>query len=345
MIRKVILAVAGLSLLVSCGTSRHKGTEQVQAEKIPVRIQVLQSLPIAKTLEYTANLQADEQVYYAPAATGRISKIYVEVGDKIQKGQLLVDMDRTQLVQAEVQLENLKTEYNRAKTLKETNSISQQAYDQAVTQYEVTKANVDFLKENTQMIAPFDGVVTGKYFEDGEVYTGGAFGGASKPAIIAIEKINPLKAYVNLSEQYFLEVKEDMEVELHSNIYPDRTFKGKVSIVYPTIDPASRTFTVEIQVPNNKEELRPGMYTTLTFEVGADKGLIVPSIAVLKLQGANNRYVFLNKDGVAKRVEVTLGKRFEDQVEILSPEIRPGDELVVAGQGRLVDGSLLDIQE
>ena len=135
-----------------------------------------------------------------------------------------------------------------------------------------------------------------------------------------------------------------MEVELHSNIYPDRTFKGKVSIVYPTIDPASRTFTVEIQVPNNKEELRPGMYTTLAFEVGADEGLIVPSIAVLKLQGANNRYVFLNKDGVAKRVEVTLGKRFEDQVEILSPEIRPGDELVVAGQGRLVDGSLLDIQ-
>ena len=254
-------------------------------------------------------------------------------------------MDRTQLVQAEVQLENLKTEYNRAKTLKETNSISQQAYDQAVTQYEVTKANVDFLKENTQMIAPFDGVVTGKYFEDGEVYTGGAFGGASKPAIIAIEKINPLKAYVNLSEQYFLEVKEGMEVELHSNIYPDRTFKGKVSIVYPTIDPASRTFTVEIQVPNSKEELRPGMYTTLTFEVGADEGLIVPSIAVLKLQGANNRYVFLNKNGVAKRVEVTLGKRFEDQVEIISPEIHPGDELVVAGQGRLVDGSLLDLQK
>ena len=149
MIRKAILAAAGLSLLVSCGPSRQKGTEQAQAEKIPVRIQVLQSRPVAKTLEYTANLQADEQVYYAPAATGRISKIYVEVGDKIQKGQLLVDMDRTQLVQAEVQLENLKTEYNRAKTLKETNSISQQAYDQAVTQYEVTKANVDFLKENT----------------------------------------------------------------------------------------------------------------------------------------------------------------------------------------------------
>ena len=346
MIRKLILAAAGLSLLVSCGSSsRERGAGQAEAEKIPVKVQTLQEKPVARTLEYTANLQADEQVYYAPAATGRISKIYVEVGDRIEKGQLLVDMDRTQLVQAEVQLENLKTEYDRAKTLKETNSISQQAYDQAVTQYEVTKANVDFLKENTRMIAPFDGLVTGKYYEDGEVYTGGAFGGASKPAVIAIEKINPLKAYVNLSEQYFLEMEKGDKVELHSSLYPGKVFEGNISIVYPTIDPASRTFTVEIQVPNPKEELRPGMYTTLKFDVGEDEGLIVPSIAVLKLQGANNRYVFLNKDGVAKRVEVNLGKRFEDQVEIISPEIHPGDELVVAGQGRLVDGSLLDIQE
>ena len=107
-------------------------------------------------------------MYYAPAATGRIEKIYVEVGDRIKKGQLLVEMDRTQLVQAEVQLKNLETEYNRAVQLNETGSISKQAYDAAVTQYEVAKANVDFLKENTKMLAPFDGIVTGKYFENGE---------------------------------------------------------------------------------------------------------------------------------------------------------------------------------
>lgn len=128
-------------------------------------------------------------MYYAPAATGRIEKIYVKVGDRIKKGQLLVEMDRTQLVQAEVQLKNLETEYNRAVQLNETGSISKQAYDAAVTQYEVAKANVDFLKENTKMLAPFDGIVTGKYFENGELYTGAAFGGASKPSIIATEKI------------------------------------------------------------------------------------------------------------------------------------------------------------
>ena len=252
MIKNVILSTLAIAVLAGCSGKKDSDKDTSVVEAIPVKVQKLEKENIARTLDYTANLQADEQVYYAPAATGRIEKIYVEVGDRIKKGQLLVEMDRTNLQQAEVQLKNLETEYNRAKMLNETQSISKQAYDAAVTQYEVAKSNVDFLKENTRMLAPFNGVVTGKYFENGEVYTGAAFGGASKPSIIAIEKINPLKAYVNLSEQYFLSVKKGTKVELKSSLYPDRIFEGQVSIVYPTIDPASRTFTVEVKIPNDE---------------------------------------------------------------------------------------------
>jgi len=343
MIKNVVLLVLTLALLAGCSSKKEETKQKEVIEAIPVKVQKLESQNIAKTLDYTATLQADEQVYYAPASAGRIGKIYVEVGDRIRKGQLLVEMDPTNLRQAEVQLKNLKTEYDRAVKLNETGSISKQAYDAAVTNYEVAKSNFDFLNENTKMLAPFDGIVTGKYFENGEVYTGAAVNGAAKPSIVAIEKINPLKAYVNLSEQYFLAVKKGTKVELKSNIFPDRVFEGVVDIVYPTIDPASRTFTVEVKIPNKDEALRPGMYGTINFFVGQTDALVVPAIAVLKLQGANNRYIFLNKDGKAKRVEVTLGRRFEDQVEIISDEIRPGDELIVVGQARLVDGSPLSV--
>ena len=193
------------------------------------------------------------------------------------------------------------------------------------------------------MEAPFDGIVTGKYFEDKELYTGGSFGGATKPSVIAIEKINPVKAYVTLSEQYYLTVNPGTKVQLKSNIYPDRVFEGTVSIVYPSIDPASRTFTVEVKIPNSDEALRPGMYGTINFFIGTTETVVAPAIAVLKLQGANDRYVFVNKDGVAKRVAVKLGRRFEDQVELISNDIHEGDELVVVGQGRLVDGSPISI--
>lgn len=345
MIKKTLLGLIALAVLTSCGAKKKNNLVQ-QEERIPVRVQKLEKVEVARTLDYSANLQADEQVFFAPASPGRIHKIYVEVGDRVKKGQLLVEMDKTQLVQTEAQFANYKTNYNRAVQLKKTNSISQQAYDQAVTQYEVTKANLEFLRENTRMIAPFDGIITGKYFENGEIYSGGAaFGGASKPSIVALEKINPLKAFVNLSEQYFLQVKEGAEVSLNCAIFPNRVFNGKVKIVYPTIDPASRTFSVEVQIPNAKEELRPGMYATMNFAVNQSEAVVAPVIAILKLQGSNARYAFLNRDGVAKRIDVTLGKRFEDKVEIISPEIMDGDELVVVGQGRLVDGALLEIVE
>ena len=343
MVKNLILSTIALAILASCSGKKDKTSNGDAVEVIPVKVQKLEKTDIAKTLDYTANLEADEQVFYAPASTGRIEKIHVEVGDRIKKGQLLVEMDKTQLHQAEVQLKNLETEYNRAVQLNETGSISKQAYDAAVTQYEVAKSNVDFLKENTKMEAPFDGIVTGKYFENGELYTGAAFGGATKPSVIAIEKINPLKAKINLSEQYYLTVKKGTKVELKSNIFPDRTFKGTVNIVYPTIDPASRTFTVEVLIPNKDEALRPGMYGIINFFIGNTETIVVPAIAVLKLQGSNDRYVFLNKDGKAKRVAVTLGRRFEDQVELISDELHEGDELVVVGQGRLVDGTPLSI--
>ncbi len=345
MVKNLILSTIALAMLAGCSGNKDKASQTDVEEAIPVKVLKMAKTDIAKTLDYAANLEADKQVFYAPAATGRIENIYVEVGDRIKKGQLLVEMDKTQLHQAEVQLQNLETEYNRAVQLNKTGSISKQAYDAAVTQYEVAKSNVDFLKENTRMEAPFDGIVTGKYFENKELYTGAAFGGATKPSIIAIEKINPMKAYVNLSEQYYLTVKPGTKIQLKSNIYPDQVFEGTVSIVYPAIDPASRTFTVEIKIPNKDEALRPGMYGTIDFFIGNTETMVAPAIAVLKLQGSNDRYVFLNKDGKAKRVAVKLGRRFEDQVELISNEIHEGDELVVVGQGRLVDGSPLSISK
>lgn len=345
MIKNVILSTLAIAILAGCTGKKEKEAKEEGVQTIPVKVMKLEKQNIAKTLDYTANLEADEQVFYAPAATGRIEKIYVEVGDRIKKGQLLVEMDRTQLHQAEVQLTNLETEYNRAKTLNETQSISKQAYDAAIAKYEVAKSNVDFLKENTQMLAPFNGVVTGKFFENGELYTGAAAGGATKPSIISIERINPLKANVNITEQYFPMVKAGTEVELKSDIYPDQVFNGKISIVYPTIDKNSRTFTVEVKIPNDDEKLRPGMFGKINFFIGETNTIVVPAIAVLKLQGANNRYLFLNDNGKAKRVDVTIGQRFNDQVEIISSEISEGSELIVVGQARVVDGTPISITE
>ncbi len=342
------VAIAAAQVMTSCG-SNEQTTQDAEDDAVLVRIDTLRTQNVERTIEYTANLEANEQVFYAPTLSGtRIKRIYVEVGDHIKKGQLLVEMDANTLVQQELQLKNIETEYNRAVKLMETGSISQQNYDAAVTQYEVAKTAIANLKENTRLVAPFNGVVTGKYMEEGELYMGGAYGGASKPSIIAIEEINPMKATVNISEQYYLEVKKGMEVALRTDIYgDDRVFPGHVNIVYPSIDSKTRTFSVELLFNNASEELKPGMYGTVTFATGRAKTILVQSIAVLKVQGSNDRYIFLDRDGVAKRVSVKIINRYDDKVEIqpLDGTISDGDLIVTTGQAKLVDGRKLNVKE
>lgn len=341
------LALISMPMLTACGGDKQQ-EQTTEDDAVLVRVDTIRTTDVERTIEYTANLEANEQVYYAPTLTGtRIKKIYVEVGDHIRKGQLLVEMDENNLEQQNLQLKNLETEYNRAVKLMETGSISQQNYDAAVTQYEVMKTAMANLKENTRLVAPFNGVVTGKYMEEGELYMGGAYGGAAKPSIISIEKINPMKAIVNISEKYYLEVKKGMSVSLRSDVYPDRLFKGRVSIVYPSIDSKTRTFSVELLFDNASEELRPGMYGTVIFATGKAHTRLVQSIAVLKVQGANDRYIFLAKDGVAKRISVKVVNRYDDKVEIepLDGEINDGDLIVSTGQAKLVDGRKLNIKQ
>lgn len=339
--------IAAMPIMTACGGESQE-TKTTEEESTLVRVDTIRTVSVDRKVEYTANLEANEQVYYAPTLTGtRIKKIHVEVGDHIKKGQLLVEMDANTLTQQELQLKNIETEYNRAVKLMETGSISQQNYDQAVTSYEVAKKAIENLKENTRLVAPFNGVVTGKYMEEGEIYMGGALGGASKPSIISIEEINPVKAIVNISEAYYLEVKKGMSVSLRSEVYGDREFTGHVSIVYPSIDPKTRTFSVELKFANASEELRPGMYGTITFATGKARTMLVQSLAVLKVQGSNDRYVFLAKDGRAKRVSVKIVNRYDDKVEIkpLDGEINDGDLIVSTGQAKLVDGRKLEIRE
>ena len=340
------LTVAAAQFMTSCG---EKTTTEVVDESVLVRVDTLRAQDVERSIEYTANLEANEQVFYAPSLSGtRIKKIYVEVGDRIHKGQLLVERDANTLTQQELQLKNIETEYNRAVKLMETGSISQQNYDAAVTQYEVAKTAIANLKENTRLVAPFNGVVTGKYMEEGELYMGGAYGGASKPSIISIEETNPIKAKVYISEQYYLEVKKGMKVSLATDVYgKGHTFEGRVNIVYPSIDPKTRTFSVELLFDNSKDELKPGMYGTVSFATGRAKTILVQSIAVLKVQGSNDRYIFLAKDGVAKRISVKIVNRYDDKVEIeaLDGKIGDGDLVVTTGQAKLVDGRKLNIKE
>jgi RND family efflux transporter MFP subunit len=158
-----------------------------------------------------------------------------------------------------------------------------------------------------------------------------------------LTQIDKLKALIAVPETFFSRVKEGMKLSLKTEIYPDQVFPASVEVVYPTIDPSSHTFQVKIVIPNGKRLLRPGMYVSTTLGLGKADAIVVPYQSVEKLVGANNRYVFVNNNGVAKRVDVELGQRFDQDVEIISPEITPGVEMVTTGQHKLIDGTKINV--
>ena len=335
-------------IISSCSSKKESATSQntaAEAEKAaaPVKVMTLAKSKISRTIDYTATILPFEEVNMAPSSPGRIDRIYVEVGDRVSKGQDLFLMDRTQLNQLKVQLSSLAKDLARLDTLMATGSAKQQQYDQMKTQYDVMKTNVDFMEENTLLKAPFNGVVTGKYFENGELYSGTPTTATGRAAVVTVMQVSPLKVNVSVSEQYYPLIKRGMKADVTADVYENEKFTGTVFRISPTISSATRSFDVEMELPNRKDMLKPGMFVRVSMNLGEVETFVVPASVVLVQEGTNIRFVFLEKEGKAERVEVNLGKRFDDQLEIISDKIREGDRIVSEGQAKLVNGDVIDI--
>ena len=331
--KKTFIYTIAALVMMSC--SNKAGTTEEEERVEQVRTTVLQPREIEREISVSANLQGYLTQNVAPSLTGKIEHIYREVGDRVSKGQDLVRMDQTQYKTTKISLSNLEIEKNRITQLLKTGSATQQQYDQVIAQYNSSKEQLDFLQTNTYVKAPFSGVISAKNYEDGELYSG--------QPILVLTQIDKLKALVAIPETYFPQFKAGMKLTLTSEIYPDKTFPATVEVVYPTIDASSHTFQVKIVIPNKKNLLRPGMYVTTTIGLGRAQAIVAPYQSVEKLVGANDRYVFLNDNGRAKRVSVTLGQRFDQDIEIIAPEIVPGVEMVTTGQHKLVDGVKINV--
>jgi RND family efflux transporter MFP subunit len=136
-----------------------------------------------------------------------------------------------------------------------------------------------------------------------------------------------------------------METEVRIDVYPNRLFSGRIERVHPTIDPVNRTFNAEVVISNRDGLLRPGMFARVNFDLDEEEAILLPSMAVLKVQGSNDRYLFKEENGVARRVGVTIGKRYDDNIEVFSDELEPGDRIIVSGQARLLNGSTVEVRQ
>lgn len=330
-----VMAVCAALSFVAC-SGQKETSEQVEEETVQlVKIAKVMEQAVPQVVSYTATVEPYKRNSISSSVPNRIKKIYVEVGDKVYAGQKLVDLDQANLAQQKLQLDNLELEYNRVKELFAVGGASQQQVDQLRTQYETTKTAYGNLDENTVLVSPVNGVVTARNFDNGDMASG---------AILTVMQIQPVKVLVNVSESDFTKVKIGMSVDVNVEVYGDEVFKGKVSLIHPTIDPATRTFVTEINIPNTDSRIRPGMFARVNIDFGNVNRVVVPDQAVVKRSGSGDRLVYVYKDGKVSFNQVQLGRHIDKTYELISG-VENGAEVVIAGQSRLKDGASVKIAE
>ena len=332
-----VIPLVTLALLMSCSGEKKDTATETHDEKVKVKIEQVSAQDVDQIADFTATVEANIKNNIAPQSPVRIEKLFAEVGDHVKEGQLLVKMDANNLKQAKVQLENQEVEFNRIDELYKVGGASKSAWDAQKTQLDISRESFKNLQENTQLVSPINGIITARNYDNGDMYSGG-------DPIFTVEQIRPVKLFVNVSESYFTYVKKGNEVDIKLDVYGDEVFKGKVSLVYPTIDAATRTFPVEIKIANADERVRPGMFARATMNFGTLNHVVAPDQAIVKQSGSGDRYIYVYKNGKVSYQKVELGRRMGNKYEIVSG-VDNGDQVVITGQNRLTNGMEVEIDK
>ena len=332
----MLIAAFALMGCASNSTENKQTTAPVEEPAVIVKTATAELQSVNVTETYTSEIKPYKENDITPAVAGlHISKIKVDVGDHVRKGQVLVVMDQTTLKQQELNLATTEDSYNRMKPVHEAGGVSDQQMIQLENQLNLQREVVENLRKNSTILSPITGIVTARNFESGDLF-------AQMP-ILHIMQINKLKVMANVSEQYYTSVKVGQPVSIEVDIFPGEVFEGKVSRINPALDAATRTFGVEITIPNGKERLRPGMYARATFSMGERENVMIPDQALQKQTGSSERYVYVIKDGVAEYRFVKDGRRVGDKIEILEG-LTAGEQVATTSFTRLFSGKKVEVK-
>ena len=338
--------MASAMLMASCSSEEKKVEEKV--EKPLVKVETVVSQSVDQIGNYTATTEADVVNNITTAMPNRIKAIYVDEGQKVSKGQRLVALDdvntdsyELQVANAEANLKNVEINYNRAVELYKIGGGTKQSVEQmelslinAQNALASAKRALQNVKENTVLTSPISGVVTARNYDAGDM--------TGQLPILTIAQVQPVKIVINVSESELAKVNNGMPAVVKFDTYGDEEFAGKVTMVAPTVDVATRTFGVEVTVANKDNRILPGMFARVELNLGTMEHVVVPDKAVVKQPGSGNYYVYVYKDGKVSYNQVQLGQRMGDKYELISG-VESGSQVVVSGQSRLANGDAVEL--
>lgn len=338
--KKSLMFILAVATMVACNTNQQSTADEAAAttteeSAVAVKTATAEVVTIDLTETYTSEILPYKENDITPAAQGlHIDQIKFDVGDRVREGEIVATLNRTSLKQLEINLATVQDSYNRMKPVHEAGGISDQQFTEMQNTLNLQTEVVEQMRKNSEIKSPISGIVTARNYENGDLFSG--------MPILHIMQINRLKVMANVSEQYYPNVKVGQTVEISVDIFPGEVFEGKVSRINPALDAATRTFGVEVTIPNANERLRPGMFARATFNMGQREAVMIDDIAVQKQAGSSERFVYVVNNGVAEYRLVDDGRKVDGKVEIRKG-IEAGEQVATTSFVRLMDGKAVEV--
>jgi RND family efflux transporter MFP subunit len=360
----LFFALLGLAMVFVLLRKMHAQTElksQTQAMAVPtvlVTKPVLGAATVHLVLPGTVQAYIQSTVY--AQVTGYLKRWLVDIGTPVKQGQLLAEIETPALdqqlaaaqasqAQTQASVDLAQVTANRYNALLQTKAVSQQDVDQYNSQYTAAQANLDASKANVsqlqkteafkQVFAPFDGVLTSRKVDTGDLITAG---NGAQQALFTIAQTNTLRVYVNVPEMYSEEMLPGVQAKLEMASNPGTPVTGTLVRNAQSIDPASLTLLVEVDVDNSDGKLLPGGYAQVHFDIQLPHPpLVLPgNCLIFRAQGTQVGVV--DSDNVVHLKDIKIGRDFGTKIEVESG-INEGDNVIVNPSDSLGDGQKVQV--
>jgi membrane fusion protein (multidrug efflux system) len=340
-IHTTITIVLGLGFVTGCGPAAEEKSGgsppmmPTQVVAVPAKVE-----KVADTLSLIGTVAAQEMVELKSETAGIVEAIHFLEGQKVKKGQLLIELDQAKLhasvVETEANLALTESNYLRNKELLDSKLISKQEFEQTRTQFEAQQALVNLRNrqlQDTRIVAPFDGTVGARSVSPGQVISPNT----TLTWLVALDTVN---VEFNVPERYLSVCKTKQSIDVKVAAYPEKIFSGSVFFVAPFVETELRTTLVKAAVPNPNDLLKPGMFATLDLTLTIrDKAIVIPEPALFRTLDDERAMVYvIDEENLAQFRTVTVGERKTKKVEI-TQGLSEGEMVIVEGTQKIGPGS------
>lgn len=350
-----IIFILIFSIIFANSSCKKKETKATAESVINVQVQTVTKKPLRPYVKTIGTLNPFDEIIVSTEVDGILKNVNVDEGTVVSKGMVLAtinDMDynlevkraEAALRQAEATLNNTKLEFGRKQALYKEQLVTQQQFDDVSTRLSLAEAEVERAKaalnltreklRKTKIYSPLSGVVKEKKVSAGDYVKNGT-------NMLVIIQNNPIKLNFTVTEKDVGKLKKGQDVTFKVDAFPDREFKGKVNIIYPSLEEKTRTLQVEALVPNADGALKPGLFAHVILYTGTERDIILVPIISLLYEGEKIK-VFVAEGERAKERVVKTGQKYGEMMEIIEG-VKKEELVVVAGQQNLSEGVKLNV--